>query len=316
MAAAHHRANVLFNIMRGGVFVDGVRLERDDLCAFARQRHRALGQALTGLSTDWPVQLARDEAMARVRDALGPQGERLLLEYLPLTFSRRHGDPSRPWNRFSIRVRDAQGRRVVDYQGNWRDIFQNWEALAASEPAYVGSMVAVFLGAMTPDGYNPYRIGRDGIDWEVVEPDDPWSFIGYWGDHQVVYLLKLLEATEAHRPGRLAGLWDRALFSFADVPYRLKPHAEQTAAPKATIHFDHDAHHRAQLNGHRRSAPTACGSAATTACRCWPRWAKSSPPSCWPRPAACCPAAACGCTPSGRSGTMPTTPWWATACRW
>ncbi|MBK6714781.1 MAG: hypothetical protein IPG57_06720 [Burkholderiales bacterium] len=247
MAAAHHQANVLFNIMRGGVFVDGVRLERDDLCAFARQRHRALGQALTGLSTDWPVQLARDEAMARVRDALGPQGERLLLEYLPLTFSRRHGDPSRPWNRFSIRVRDAQGRRVVDYQGNWRDIFQNWEALAASEPAYLDSMVAVFLGAMTPDGYNPYRIGRDGIDWEVVEPDDPWSFIGYWGDHQVVYLLKLLEATEAHRPGRLAGLWDRALFSFADVPYRLKPHAEQTAAPKATIHFDHDAHHRAQL---------------------------------------------------------------------
>ena len=63
----------------------------------------------------------------------------------------------------------------------------------------------------------------------------------------MVYLLKLLEATEAHRPGRLAGLWDRALFSFADVPYRLKPHAEQTAAPKATIHFDHDAHHRAQL---------------------------------------------------------------------
>jgi hypothetical protein len=34
-------------------------------------------------------------------------------------------------------------------------------------------MVAVFLGAMTPDGYNPYRIGRDGIDWEVVEADDP-----------------------------------------------------------------------------------------------------------------------------------------------
>ena len=36
MAAAHHRANVLFNIMRGGVFVDGTRLvgiftERDAL---------------------------------------------------------------------------------------------------------------------------------------------------------------------------------------------------------------------------------------------------------------------------------------------
>jgi len=29
MAAAHHRANVLFNIMRGGVFVDGTQLERE-----------------------------------------------------------------------------------------------------------------------------------------------------------------------------------------------------------------------------------------------------------------------------------------------
>jgi hypothetical protein len=32
-------------------------------------------------------------------------------------------------------VRDAEGRRVVNYQGNWRDIFQNWEALVpASRP--------------------------------------------------------------------------------------------------------------------------------------------------------------------------------------
>ena len=44
MAAAHHRANVLFNIMRGGVFVDGTRWERDDLLAFVRQRHRAAGR--------------------------------------------------------------------------------------------------------------------------------------------------------------------------------------------------------------------------------------------------------------------------------
>ena len=80
-----------------------------------------------------------------------------MLAYLPLTFSRRHGDPSRPWNKFSVRVRDASGRRVVNYEGNWRDIFQNWEALLAGEPAYAGSMIEALLGAMTPDGYNPYR---------------------------------------------------------------------------------------------------------------------------------------------------------------
>ena len=31
---------------------------------------------------------------------------RLCHEYLPLTFGRRHGDPSRPWNYFNIQVKD------------------------------------------------------------------------------------------------------------------------------------------------------------------------------------------------------------------
>jgi hypothetical protein len=245
MAATHHLANVLFNIMRGGVFVDGTRLQRDDLLAFCRQRNRPLAEALAGVAAHWPAQIERDEALRAAAAVLGPQGERLVLEYLPLTFSRRHGDPSRPWNKFAIRVRNPAGERVVDYQGNWRDIFQNWEALVPSTPGFVGSMITAFLGAMTPDGYNPYRISRAGIDWEVPEADDPWSHIGYWGDHQVVYLLRLLEAARAHAPDLVPGLWDRALFSFADVPYRLKPHAEQTARPKDTIRFDHDAHHAA-----------------------------------------------------------------------
>ena len=113
-----------------------------------------------------------------------PQLARLAREYLPLCFSRRHGDPSRPWNRFSIEIRDAAGRPLLGYSGNWRDIFQNWEALAISHPASLGAMIAVFLNASTADGYNPYRITRDGIDWEIHDPADPWSHIGYWGDHQ------------------------------------------------------------------------------------------------------------------------------------
>ncbi len=254
MAAAHHRANVLFNIMRGGVFVDGTRFDRDDLLAFARQRNHSVGAALSALAAKWPEKIERGEALAAVRDALGAQGERLLLEYLPLTFSRRHGDPSRPWNRFSIRVRDAAGKRVVNYQGNWRDIFQNWEGLVPSEPAYVGSMITAFLGAMTPDGYNPYRVGRDGIDWEVVDPHDAWSHIGYWGDHQVIYLLRLMEAAQARDPALLPGLWDRALFSFADVPYRLKSHAEQVAEPRHTIAFDDAANERANERARRIGA--------------------------------------------------------------
>ena len=112
---------------------------------------------------------------------------------LPLTFGRRHGDPSRPWNLFDIRVQDEQGNPVVAYQGNWRDIFQNWEALSVSYPLFINHIIAKFLNATTADGYNPYRITDKGIDWEVIEPENPWSNIGYWGDHQIIYLLKLLE---------------------------------------------------------------------------------------------------------------------------
>ena len=53
-------------------------------------------------------------------------------------------------------------------------------------------MITKFVNASTIDGYNPYRITREGIDWETIEPDDPWSYIGYWGDHQIIYLLKFI----------------------------------------------------------------------------------------------------------------------------
>ena len=90
--------------------------------------------------------------------AADPDLERLAYEYLPLTFSRRHGDPSRPWNTFSIEVKGAHGEKRRHYEGNWRDIFQNWEALALSFPGYVASMIFKFADASTADGHNPYRI--------------------------------------------------------------------------------------------------------------------------------------------------------------
>ena len=67
--------------------------------------------------------------------------KRLVLEYLPLCFSRRHGDPSRPWNKFNIDIKTADGSEKLFYQGNWRDIFQNWEALAIAYPEYVDSFI-------------------------------------------------------------------------------------------------------------------------------------------------------------------------------
>ena len=171
---------------------------------------------------------------------VNPHLLRLSYEYLPLIFSRRHGDPSRPWNKFTIDVKNGDGSDNLYYAGNWRDIFQNWEALAYSYPGFTESMIAKFVNASTPDGYNPYRITRDGIDWEVVEPDDPWAYIGYWGDHQIIYLQKLMEVSNRHHPGRLVELLSQPIFAFANVPYRIKSYPEQLKDPFDTVVFDND----------------------------------------------------------------------------
>ena len=96
-----------------------------------------------------------------------------------------------------------------------------------------------FLNASTFEGYNPYRVTKDGFDWETIEPDNPWSYIGYWGDHQVIYLLKLLELTSKHYPNTLKGYFDDECFVYANVPYKIKSYKETLKNPKDTIVFDH-----------------------------------------------------------------------------
>lgn len=158
---------------------------------------------------------------------------------LPLGFSRRHGDPTRPWNKFNINTTDpVTGKPVLDYEGNWRDLFQNWEALAVSYPTLLKPMTDKFLSCSTADGYNPYRVTKAGFDWETVDPSDPWSYIGYWGDHQIIYLLRLMEAEEAHAPGEIAARLDIPAYPFANVPYRIKTYHEILQNPKDTIRFD------------------------------------------------------------------------------
>lgn len=235
---AHHFANVLFNILRGGIFANGYQMRRADLVAFARVRNRVVLAAQADWFNALPKQLTIQELHARASDTASPDLIRLCHEYLPLTFSRRHGDPSRPWNSFSINLREPDGSSRLDYQGNWRDIFQNWEALACSFPHYIEGLIAKFLNATTADGYNPYRLTRDGIEWETPDPDNPWSNIGYWSDHQIIYLQKLLELAERFQPGALSRWWNRPVFAYADVPYRLSPYQEMLADWQNTIAFD------------------------------------------------------------------------------
>jgi hypothetical protein len=235
---AYHRSNTLFNAMRGGVLIDGYRIDAAQFGQFLESRNRPLADGWRGVFSG----LGERPTIAQIRAAAEASGDadliRLTLEYLPLTFGRRHGDPSRPWNAFHIRLRDERGKRITGYEGNWRDIFQNWVAMSQSCPDALPGIVAKFLNASTADGFNPYRISDAGIDWEVPEPDDPWAHIGYWGDHQIVYLLEALEALQDWRPGYLESLLDKAWFSYADVPYRLKDWTAISENPKSTIDFD------------------------------------------------------------------------------
>ena len=243
MATARHRMNVLFNVMRGGVFDEGYTVQRDAVRAFVPRHNAPVAEAHADWFDALPETLTVEALRAAAEDA-GPQLQRLAGQYLPLHFSRRHGDPSRPWNHFSIEVRDDDGGFLHSWEGNWRDIFQNWEALGRSFPNYLEGMVAVFVSASTADGYNPYRITDRGIDWETVEPDDPWSYIGYWGDHQIIYLLRLLAQLQAHDPDRLAALLDERRFSYANVPYRIAPYAAILRDPHDTVAYDEEEEER------------------------------------------------------------------------
>lgn len=235
-----HFANTLFNIMRGGIFDYNYQIEKQDFENYIIKANLELQQKLQKKIGQLPVLFSLNDLKEFAVKQNNADFERLCLEYLPLKFSRRHGDPSRPWNKFSINTHsDADGSKILDYEGNWRDIFQNWEALAHSFPNFIESMIHKFLNATTFDGYNPYRITKDGFDWETIEEDNPWSYIGYWGDHQVIYLLKFLEFIENHQPNKLENYFDKDIFVYAHVPYVIKSYQDILKNPKDTIAFDH-----------------------------------------------------------------------------
>jgi len=242
---SRHFANTLFNIMRGGIFDDGYTIEKWDFENYLKAANKEAAANSKQLLASLGAKFNLQELKTLVYSSEDEDFSRLAIEYMPLKFSRRHGDPSRPWNKFSINTRsEIDGTKILDYEGNWRDIFQNWEALVRSYPEYIENMIFKFLNASTFDGYNPYRVTKGGFDWEIIEPDDPWSYIGYWGDHQIIYLLKFLEFIEDYKPGRLSSLFDKELFVYANVPYKIKAYKDLLKNPKDTIEFDDDLDHR------------------------------------------------------------------------
>ncbi len=245
MTCVHHSENVMFNIMRGGFFANSGKISLADFIKFVEQRNKALVKLAEKVTSAITASADKDgfvnygELETAVQKKMNPQLSRLFYEYMPLTFSRRHGDPSRPWNRFNIHLRDNDGNPILNYEGNWRDIFQNWEALAWSYPQYIKNMTAKFLNAMTIEGFNPYRISREGIDWETPDPDNPWAQIGYWGDHQVIYLQKLLEVYAKLNKGQLVSELGEKIYASSNVPYRIKSYKDIVTDPRNTIAFDY-----------------------------------------------------------------------------
>jgi hypothetical protein len=237
-----HFANAMFNCMRGGVPFNDYQVHTSDFLQHVKHCNRNTFSK----NNVWLNSLNSEIAYYELIELLTQKGDsdliRLGLEYLPLMFSRRHGDPSRPWNLFNIKLKNDDGTPSQYYQGNWRDIFQNWEALAMTYPAFLPGMIAKFLNASTIDGYNAYKITRDGIEWEVLDPDDPWSNIGYWGDHQIIYLERLLELSAKFFPGNLEKWLSEKQFTYANVPYKIKAYNELIKNPNDSIVFDEEKH--------------------------------------------------------------------------
>jgi len=133
-ARTRHFSNTLFNVMRGGIPDRGYAISHADFQAFLGKANHAVAERQAAFldALDETLLHSRLLDLARAQD--DPDLERLAHEYLPLTFSRRHGDPSRPWNIFSIEVKSEHGERILNYQGNWRDIFQNWKRWRSPSP--------------------------------------------------------------------------------------------------------------------------------------------------------------------------------------
>jgi hypothetical protein len=234
-----HFSNTLFNIMRGGIFDKNYQIEKWDFENYLEKANKTVFINSKATIEKLPEVFTVFQLKKVAFDSVDIDFKRLCMEYMPLKFSRRHGDPSRPWNIFSINTRsEIDGSKILDYQGNWRDIFQNWEALALAFPEFIEGMIHKFLNATTFEGYNPYRVTKDGFDWETIEPDNPWSYIGYWGDHQIIYLLKFLEFAHRLDPSKLERYFNEDIFVYANVPYKIKSYEAILENPKDTIEFD------------------------------------------------------------------------------
>ena len=200
-ATAHHFANVTYNVMRGGVFPEDRDVRVEDFSAFLSTRNRVVADRHAVRLRDLPELVDRAELLEAAEAADDAQ---LHAAHPGVSAAHLLPPPRRP---------QPAVEHILDPRPRRRRVTRSSTTRATGETSSRTGKRFVWLPRLSarrrrpssstprpPDGFNPYRITRDGIDWEVPDPDDPWSNIGYWGDHQIVYLLRLLEATVATSP--------------------------------------------------------------------------------------------------------------------
>jgi hypothetical protein len=109
--------------MRGGIYSNDYFISKDDFIKHVKHFNTKIANTYIEFFEKLPESILYSELGELIKAKNDSNLYRLFLEYLPLTFSRRHGDPSRPWNVFNINVKDKDGNRILYYQGNWRDIY-------------------------------------------------------------------------------------------------------------------------------------------------------------------------------------------------
>ncbi len=129
LSTVHHFANSLYNTMRGGAFYNNYQISKSDFVDYLCVNRKNSADIFSIFIEKMPPAISLPDLLNNAENQKSADLYRLCRQYLPLYFSRRHGDPSRPWNKFTIQLKNDDGSEKLDYQGNWRDIFQNWEAL-------------------------------------------------------------------------------------------------------------------------------------------------------------------------------------------
>lgn len=242
LAYIHHISNVTYNDMRGGVFMNGYRFDYDDFVLYLKKKNTLVYEKNIEYLNSIKATATIPELKSMLLRDNNLELYRLLMEYIPVSFSRRHGDPSRPWNTFSIELTDAQGNPITYYAGNWRDIFQNWEALCISYPEFYENTIVKFLNCSSLDGFNPIRIDKFGMDWDDPSKIPEWAALGYFGDHQIIYLIRLIDNLKNFCPSSLERLFSTDIFTYADIPYELAEFDDMIKNPKWTISFNNKRH--------------------------------------------------------------------------